>query len=203
MIAGEQQVFFLQRKGHVVGGVAGRRHRFDAPAIAGDHLAVLERDVGAEVAIAAPLERVVLADMQRPRRPVRAFRIDCGAGMRLDGRHRGRMIAMRMGDENMRHRLVAYGIEQRADMGGIVGAGIDDGDLAPADDVAERAFEGERSGVVGHHPAHAGHHLVNRVGREIETLVERNVVVGHGVGSTRWNRPYHYFGHSCTLATAR
>ena len=121
----------------------------------------------------------MLADVQRPRGAVRAFGIDGGAGRVLDRGHRRGMVAMRVGDENMRHRLVAHGIEQRGDVDRIVGAGIDDGDLAAADDVGERALEGERPRIVGHHPAHAGHHLVDGVGGEIERLVEGNVV-GHG-----------------------
>jgi hypothetical protein len=79
----------------------------------------------------------------------------------------------------MRHGLVAHGVEQRCDMGRIVRAGIDDGDLTLADDVAERALEGERPGIIGHHPAHAGHDLIDRVRGEIEILVEGDVV-GHG-----------------------
>ena len=179
MVAGEQHVFLLERVGHVVGGVAGRRHRFDGPAVAAHHLAVLERDVGAEVAVGAGVERIVLADMQGPRGAVRAFGIDRGAGRRLDRRHRRRMVAVGVGDENMRHRLVAHGLEQRGDMGGIVRAGIDDGDAAAADDVAHRALEGERPGIVRHHAAYAGHRLVHGVGREFEIFVEGDVV-GHG-----------------------
>ena len=128
---------------------------------------------GTKVAVGAGIERIVLADMQRPRGAVRAFGIDGGAGRRLDRRHRRRMIAMGVGDENMRHGLAAHGVEQRGDMRGIVGAGIDDGDLAAADDVADRALEGERPRIVGHHPAHAGHRLVDRVGREIERSCRR------------------------------
>ncbi len=86
------------------------------------------------------------------------------------------MVAMGMGDKDVRHRLVAHGIEQRADVAGIVGAGIDNGDATVADDVAERAFEGERARIVGHDSPHAGHHLIHPIGREIEILVERNVV---------------------------
>ncbi len=82
------------------------------------------------------------------------------------------MIAVGVGDENMRHGLVAHGVEQRRDMALVGGARIDDGDLAPADDVAERALEGERPRIVGHDAAHAGHDLVDRVGREIESLIE-------------------------------
>ena len=178
MVAGEQHVVLLERIGHVVGGVAGRRHRFDGPAVAAHDLAVLERDVGREVAVAAGIERIVLADMQRPRGAVRAFGIDGGAGRRLDRRHRRRMVAVGVGDEDRRHRLVAHGVEQRADVALVGRAGIDDGDLAAADDVAHRALEGERPRIVGHHAADAGHRLVHRVGGEIEIFVEGDVV-GH------------------------
>ncbi len=179
VIAGEQRVRFLEGVGHVVGGVAGCGHRFNGPAVAGHDLAVLERDVGLEIAVAAGIERVVLADMQRPRGAMRPLGIDSGAGCRLDGRHRRRMVAVGVGDEDRGHRLVAHGLEQRADMGGIVRPGIDDGDLAAADDVAHRPLEGERSRIVRHHAADAGHRLVHRVGGEIEIFIEGNVV-GHG-----------------------
>ena len=88
------------------------------------------------------------------------------------------MVAVGVGDENVRHRLVAHGVEQRGDMRRIVRTRIDDGDLAAADDVAHRPLEGERAGIVRHHAAHARHRLVHGVGGEIEALVEGNVV-GH------------------------
>ena len=90
------------------------------------------------------------------------------------------MIAVGMGDENMRHRLAAHGVEQRTDMRGIVGTGIDDRDVAAAEDVADGSLERERTRVIGHDPSHARHRLVDRVRREIEFLVEGNVVV-HGL----------------------
>ena len=117
MIAGKQRVVLLEGKGHVIGGVAGRRHRFDGPAVAAHDLAIFERDVRAEIAVAAGIERIVLADMQRPRGAVRAFGIDGGAGRRFDRRHRRRMVAMGVGDEDCRHRLVAHGLEQRSRCG--------------------------------------------------------------------------------------
>ena len=89
------------------------------------------------------------------------------------------MIAMGVGDEDMRHRLVAHRVEQRADVTLVGRAGIDDGDLAAADDVAHRALEGERPRIIGHHAPDAGHRLVHRVGDEIEIFVEGDVV-GHG-----------------------
>ena len=73
----------------------------------------------------------------------------------------------------------AYGVEQRADVSGVVRAGVDDGDLAAADDVAHGALEGERPRIIGHHAAQAGHRLVHSAGGEIEIFVEGDVV-GHG-----------------------
>ena len=92
------------------------------------------------------------------------------------------MVAVGVRDEDRAHRLVAHGIEQRADMRGIVGPRIDDGDFAFADDVAERALEGERARIIGHHTAHARYHLVDRVGREFEIFIEGDVV-GHALSN--------------------
>jgi len=88
------------------------------------------------------------------------------------------MVAMGVGDEDRRHRLVTHGIEQRTDVTRIVRPRVNDGNAPAANDVAERALEGEWTGIIGHDPAHAGHHFVHRVGLEVESLVERNVV-GH------------------------
>ena len=90
-----------------------------------------------------------LADIERSRRAMRAFRQHGRAGRRLDARHRRRMIAMGVGDEDMRDGLAAHRVEQRRDMGLVERAGIDDGDTAAPDDVAHRALEGERAWIVG------------------------------------------------------
>jgi hypothetical protein len=87
------------------------------------------------------------------------------------------MIAMGMGDENMRHRLAAHGVKQRTDMRRIVGTRIDDRDVAAAEDIADGSLERERTRVVGHDSSHARRRLVDRVRREIKILVEGNVVV--------------------------
>src|SRR5581483_3567257 len=109
------------------------------------------------------------------------------------------MVAMRVGDEYMRHCFATYGVEQRADMRGIVGTRIDDRDLAAAEDVADRPLEGKGTRVVGHDPPHARHGLVHHARREIESLVEGNVV-GHLLARPLAGLTYHYFIHSCTLA---
>ena len=131
---------FLECIRHVVGRVSGRRHRFDGPAVAADHIAVGERDVGAEIHVGAGVEPARLADMQRPRQAVRALRENLRAGCGLDLGHGGGMIAMGVGDENVGDGLAAHGVKQRADMRIVVGAGIEDRDLAAADDVADRTL---------------------------------------------------------------
>ena len=88
---------------------------------------------------------------------------------------------MGMGDQDMRHRLAAHGIQQRLGMRFIIRAGIDDRDLALAHDVADRAGEGERARIVAEDPPHAGAGFIDDTRLEREVAVERDVVVvGHG-----------------------
>ena len=90
------------------------------------------------------------------------------------------MIAMGMGDEDVRDRLAAHGIEQRRDMGVIVGAWVEDRNLAAADNVADRAREGERTGIVGDDRPYVRRHLFRSTGQEIEGLVVGDVVAHAG-----------------------
>jgi hypothetical protein len=89
------------------------------------------------------------------------------------------VVAMGVRHEDVRDRLAAHGVEQGRDVRGIVGAGVDDRDLAAPDDVADRALEGERARIVGKKSPHPGRGLVDLAGREIQRLVEWDVV-GHG-----------------------
>ena len=177
MVAGEQQIGFLERKRHVIAGVARRRHRFERPAVAAHRLAIGERYVRAKVHVGRCVETVGLADMKRPRGAMRALRVNFCPGRRFDFRHCRRMIAMGMGDEDVADGFAAHRVKQRRDMGVVVGAGIEDGDFAAADDVAHRALEGERPRIIGDHRAHAGRHVAHRVGCEIERLVEGQALV--------------------------
>ena len=89
---------------------------------------------------------------------------------------------MGVGDDDVRHRLAAHRVEQRIDVLLVEGTGIDDGDLAAPDDVAQRPLEGERARIVDQDAPHAGHDLLDHAGREIERAVEWDVV-GHWVGT--------------------
>ena len=110
------------------------------------------------------------------RAAVRALGVNRGAGRRLDLGRRRRMIAMGMGDENVGYGFAAHRIEQRGNMGVVLRTGIDDRDLAAADDVAHRALEGERARIIGDDGAHAGRHVGGAAGHQIECLVVSDVV---------------------------
>ena len=157
----------------MVGGVTRRCDSFNRPAVARNHLAVPQHHIRPKVTIGAGVERIVLAYVKGPRGAMRTFGEDRSTGRLLDGRHRRRMVPMRMRHKNVRDGFIPHGVEQCADMSRIVRAGIDDRDLPSANDVADGALERERAGIVGHDPAHARHRLVHHIGCEVEVFVER------------------------------
>ena len=61
---------------------------------------------------------------------------------------------MGVGDEDVGNRSVAGGGEDRIEMGGVVRAGVDDGERVAADEVGTGAVKGEGRGVRREHPAH-------------------------------------------------
>src|SRR4029078_5188869 len=87
------------------------------------------------------------------------------------------MIAVGMGDENMRYRLAAHGVKQRTDMRRIVGTRINDRNFLAAEDIAHGPLEGEWTRVVGHDSPDARHRLVDHVRRKLESFVGGDVVV--------------------------
>ena len=171
MVAGEQHVGAFERECHVVGGMPRRRHRFEREAVALEYIAVGERDVGDKFPVAA-FEPRRFANMQRPRRAMRPFAVGFCASGRLDARRRRRMVAMGVGDEDMRHRLPSHRIEERGDMRLIERPRIDEGDLAAADDVADRPLERHRPRIVAHDAPQTGAHLLDEAGPQVEIFVE-------------------------------
>ena len=181
MIADEIDFSLRPRERQMIGGVARRRHRLQRPAIALDGLAVAHPHIGIEIAVGAGFRIVLLALIARPRRPVRAFGIDGGTGRGLQPRGVRGMVAMGVGDQNMRHGFPAHGVQQRRRMGLVVGTGIDDRDLALAHDVTHRAREGERARIVAEDTPHPGADFLDHARRQRKVAIERDVVViGHG-----------------------
>ena len=176
MIAREQQIGLLERESHVVCGVAGRRDRLDGEAPAGNDLAVGQRAIGPELGVVAGIEARRLADIEGTRGAVRSFGQNQGPGRRLDPGDRGGMIAVSVRHENMGDGFTAHGVEQGGDVRLVERPGIDDRDLAAADDVGHRSFEREWSGIVGEYPPHARRGLRHGFGRQVEAPVEGNVV---------------------------
>ena len=181
MVADEKHFTLRPGEGQMIGGMARRRHRLQRPAGAFDGLAVPYRDVGLEVAVGAGFRIVLLALIARPRRAMRPLGIHGRAGRSLDPRGVRRMVAVGVGDQNMRHGFAAHGVQQRRGMDFIVGARIDDRDLALADDVTHRAREGEGAGIVAQNPPYAGADFFDHAWLQGKVAVERDVVViGHG-----------------------
>ncbi len=140
----------MQREAEMIGGMARRLDRADMPAAAIapalDDVAVAQLHIGHEVAIAAFLGLAADAFL-RPARAMRAEAIGLGAGRSLDRGRGGRVVVMRVGDEDVGDGLAVERLQQRVDMVLLLRAGIDHRDLAVADDVGAGALEGERAGI--------------------------------------------------------
>src|SRR5215475_2852337 len=88
------------------------------------------------------------------------------------------MIAMGVGNDDVRHRLAAHGIKQHSGVALIERPGIDDRHVAAADNVAQRPLEGERARIIGEDTPHARRNVVNDAGSEVESAIEWDVI-GH------------------------
>jgi len=112
------------------------------------------------------------------------------------------MIAMGVGDDDVRHRLAAHRIKQRGRVAFIAGARVDDRDLAAANDVAQRPLEGERAWIVGEDTPHAGRDVIDDAWSEVESAIERDVFghccrgdpCGRPVCAPSWHSRRHQWG---------
>ncbi len=129
MIAGKDRP--VRAKTHVIGHVSGRVQRLDAPAVAVDHLAVAQPDVGYERLVhafatadaAEALQRHHGGAAARLRWPERQNR--CAAKSRQTPRQ-WRMVQMAVGHQNMGDNLIRLDSRQnRCKMCGVVGPGVD------------------------------------------------------------------------------
>src|SRR5580704_9472861 len=100
----------------MIGGVAWSWDCFQAKAVSFDDVSALHLNVRPEVTVGAGFRIVLFALEARSRGAVRSLGKDGGASRLLDPRGVRRMVAMGMGDQNMRHRLAAYGVQQRLGM---------------------------------------------------------------------------------------
>ena len=87
-------------------------------------------------------------------RAVRAEAVGGRTGPVLEGGHPAGVVGMRMGDHDRGHVLAGIqGAEDGVEMGGQIGAGVDDRHRAPADEIGASTGERELAGVGGHHTA--------------------------------------------------
>ena len=82
---------------------------------------------------------------------------------------------MGVGDEDVRHLLVGEPREERGDVLFELGAGIDDRDLALADDIGAGALEGERAGVLRDDAADSRRHRFEPAVFEGDLVAKGNV----------------------------
>lgn len=61
------------------------------------------------------------------------------------------MITVMMGDQDGTHRSAGNGSVQRSQMGGVIGTGIDDGDVGIPHDIALRSRERKGRGIGSEH----------------------------------------------------
>src|SRR5262245_36662584 len=115
-----------------------RSDGFEGEALTAHNLTVSQPAVRHELEVAAGVEPLGFADVERACRPMWPFRKHERTCCCLDRPHRGRMIAVGMGYENVGDGLAAHRSEQRIDVGRIVRSGIDDRDLTSANDVTDR-----------------------------------------------------------------
>jgi hypothetical protein len=161
-VAGEQRVLLDQRIGVVVRGVAGRGDRGERPAVAGDLLAVGEDAVGTVIAV----ERGIGAGARIIEHERRAAD-DRRAGRGLERTARRAVVAVRVGDEDRLDRPAGDRRQQRVQMRGIVGAGVDHREVAGADEVGLRAAVGVRRGIGRQHASDERFELDRLAGRKI------------------------------------
>src|SRR5262245_17653381 len=84
---------------------------------------------------------------------MRTEAVTLGACNGLESRGKRRVVGMGMSNEDVGYGLVADRSEERLEMGLILRPGIDDRDLAMADDEGRGAGEGEGSRIVAQYPA--------------------------------------------------
>src|SRR5271165_299402 len=123
--------------------MARRIHRLENPTIAGYPAAIAHGRIRNEVPIAAFLDGQVAALPAS----MRAKTVSWSTRCRLERLRRGRMVAMSVGDQDMRDLLARETGEQRLDMVGEIGAGVDHCDLTMADDISPGTPEGEGAGI--------------------------------------------------------
>ncbi len=129
----------------------GRVHGLEGEFATLHQVAMGKLDVWFETMVGGGIQRIDLADRQRPGRTVRTFgEYRCARDLLEPGRER-RMVDMRVGYKDVRDVAPADGAEQRLEMRFVRRAGIDDHNAAAAGNIGIGAMKGERTRIVGGH----------------------------------------------------
>src|SRR5271169_268825 len=127
--------------------------------------------IGHEVPIAALLDRGIAALPPG----VGTEAIGRGPGCRLQRRCRRRMVAMGVRNQDVSHLFAGKSGQQCRDVLVEIRAGIDDRDVAVADDIGPGAAEGERARIARDNAANARRHPLEPAVFEGKFAAERNL----------------------------
>ncbi len=106
--------------------VTGRMHAFDGEVAALNHVTIAHDDIGSEFHVAALFDDDTFFSLSAS---VRTEAVNRGACPLLERARSRRMIAMRMRDKDVRHRLVLQRVAQHIQMMRVIGTRIDHGDV--------------------------------------------------------------------------
>ena len=180
VVAGEDGAVADERITKMVGRVPRRVDRIESPTCPLDHIAAAQRLIWREGAV----DEIVAYGVcfgEATGRLGGTIAQDARAGFLFQRFDQVRMVAVSVGEENMGDSLAFERVQQGVEMGRIVGAGIDDRDLAPAYHIGIGAHEGERTRIVGHQTADSGSDLAQHAVLEVHGAVEGKIGRG-GLG---------------------
>ena len=121
VVAGEEHPLLFEQEAEMVGSMAGRVQRLETELRALDDVAVVEHAVELERDLVGLRELAEAGDL--------------GAGALRDARGRGPVVGVRVREQHPAHALRHRRADDRLDVTGVVGAGVDHRDLVDADEI--------------------------------------------------------------------
>ena len=169
VVAGKQHAGLGRGKAEMVGAMAGRGDDAQQKVAGLDDLAIGKLAVGHEPPVAIAGQRIALERAPGPAQPVPAAEPERRPGGLLQGAGAGRVVLVRMGQQNRLERAPGNGGEQRRAVSFVVGAGVDDGEAGRPEHETIGAGEGVGPGIGRADAAdlRGQHHQLPRLGAKL------------------------------------
>ena len=158
----------------MVVGVSGRMYGLEGPAVASDNVAISDCVIGLEVQVSSMACMLVEVgpSCAQGMGPLGVARCTCDALEWFGG---GRMIAVRVRNEDMGYRFIGDCGEKGVHMAIHQRTGVDYRNITMANDISSCAMESERAGVFGDNPTDQRRHLINLAIIKGQVSNERNL----------------------------